>query len=575
LEELSKNEAARRIPSIKARIAETCRAWNRDDAIIGLLCLEDALDSLNQVVGASLLHEAADPRTSDLEKTALLGSIQNRFFLIHEALSLILSLGKEESSRLDGIPIIEFAVNGDKHLVARTLKLVPGDSFWIGTLRLLGHIEIGWGLKIKQALRTVREEIVLGLWDLLQLISTYHLYNTAVRLDTSLSIKDGEVVPRINYSPSTTPESLLALEGKSTRSELQSSRLSADWSSPAFSEASKRGLDAVAFGLDSHIGRSTLEVEHIEFFNAYRGFAGFDRVFLQEFGCSIDTFEKVTLSLMRLSRPKVHCVYKGRYDKIVQRLRRDTSLPKSEIENVIRRLLWKPGLSAFYFPILSLKNERVFSLFRILGITMLIVEQCFDLAYDNSPKGKLFEDRCRNVLSDAGFGVLPGRFIVNDQVLSNEDSRRLWGKVKSSTDFDVLGSKQQFLISLECKERTRPVPSSVRSRRRTRLENSFAKYHEELMLKTAWLKDNLDRLAASPSLRTSAHDGPKFVLPLLVCNFAGPSEGPLQFLTFKELSYFARNFDSNSMPSNNLIKIPVDPNRWSLVSCIPITELLT
>ncbi len=206
---------------------------------------------------------------------------------------------------------------------------------------------------------------------------------------------------------------------------------------------------------------------------------------------------------------------------------------------------------------------------------MLIVEQCFDLAYDNSPKGKLFEDRCRSVLSDAGFGVLPGRFIVNDQVLSNEHSRRLWGKVKSSTDFDVLGPKQQFLINLECKERTRPVRSSVRSRRRTRLENSFAKYDEELMLKTAWLKDNLNRLAASPSLRISAPDGPKFALPLLVCNFAGPSESPSQFLTFKEFSYFARKFDSNSMPSNNLIKIPVDPNRWSVVSCIPIPKLLT
>ena len=108
------------------------------------------------------------------------------------------------------------------------------------------------------------------------------------------------------------------------------------------------------------------------------------------------------------------------------------------------------------------------------------------------------------------------------------------------------------------------------SRRKTRLENTFAKFHEELMLKTVWLKDNLDRLSASPTLRISAPDGPKFALPLLVCNFAGASEGPRQFLTFKEFSYFARKFDFNSTPSDNLIKIPLDPNRWSLVSCIPI-----
>ncbi len=38
----------------------------------------------------------------------------------------------------------------------------------------------------------------------------------------------------------------------------------------------------------------------------------------------------------------------------------------------------------------------------------------------------------------------------------------------------------------------------------------------------------------------------------------------------REFSYFVRKFDFNATPSNNLIKIPVDPNRWSLVGCIPI-----
>src|SRR2546427_6344320 len=121
---------------------ENCRQWNKDDALIGLLCLEDALDNLNQNVGSSLLHESADPRTSDIEKTALLNALSYRIHLIEEAATLILNLGKDEARRLDRFPKIEFAINVDKESVLGTLRLAPQDSFWVVTLRMLGQIEI-------------------------------------------------------------------------------------------------------------------------------------------------------------------------------------------------------------------------------------------------------------------------------------------------------------------------------------------------------------------------------------------------------------------------------------------------
>jgi hypothetical protein len=570
LEELSKDRVAKKIPEIRNAIMEHCQSWNKNDAVVGLLCLEDALDNLNQNIGASLLHESADSRTSDLEKTALLRSLGSRFLLISKALSMILELGKDEPSQLDCFPEIEFAINSDKYAVGDTLRLARGDSYWIGTLRMLGKIEIGMGLKIRRALGTIRETVVLGLWDLLQLMSTYHLLNTAIRLDTSLTVAKGDTVPRVNYAPSMTPEDLLSMEGTSSRKALQSARFAAEWSSSDYLEASKSALEAVGFGLDSHVGRSSLEKERQEFFNAYRQFPGFDGVFIQEFGCSVEAFEKVTGGLMRIATPRVHCVYTGSYRRIVQRLHRDTSVSKSEIEQVMRLFLWKPGLPTRFFPILSLRNARIFSLFRVIALTMLVIDGCFDLAYDNNPKGRAFENNCRNLLSESGLGVLPDRFLVDEQVLLDEDSRRLWGKVKNSTDFDVLGSKHRFLIYLECKER-RPGPSSIGSRRVTRLENTFEKYHEELLLKGIWLRDNLDRLSGSSCLKTLASDGPKYVLPLVSNLVVG--EGDLsQFLTLKELSYFVRKFDFNAVAtSDNLIEIPLDTNRRSFVRCLPIS----
>lgn len=91
------------------------------------------------------------------------------------------------------------------------------------------------------------------------------------------------------------------------------------------------------------------------------------------------------------------------------------------------------------------------------------------------------------------------------------------------------------------------------------------------MLKSAWLKENLDRLSDSPCLKTLASDGPKYVPPLLVCNLAVGEGNVSQFLTFKEFSYFARKFDFNAMPaSDNLIEVPLDATRRSLVKFIPI-----
>src|SRR5437879_13583047 len=95
LESISKDSAVKEISKIQSRSLETCGGWNKDDGVIGLLCLEDALDNLNQSIGACLLSESADPRTSDLEKTALLRSLGLTFGLLDELLGMILGLGRD------------------------------------------------------------------------------------------------------------------------------------------------------------------------------------------------------------------------------------------------------------------------------------------------------------------------------------------------------------------------------------------------------------------------------------------------------------------------------------------------
>jgi len=194
------------------------------------------------------------------------------------------------------------------------------------------------------------------------------------------------------------------------------------------------------------------------------------------------------------------------------------------------------------------------------------LEGYFESAYDNNMKGQVFENICRAELSKDGFSVHPTRFVIAEQVLSTEDSLELWGRVKVGTDFDVIGGKHRYLFVLECKEK-KPSMS-----RRVRAGHMFAKFHQEMMLKTIWLRDNIDRLSTSPCMKNVMHEGKRYLLPLMISTFVVDEVSPLvSLLTSREFYHVLQHFDTATVPkSDEFVEIPLPGGKWQTVRCIPL-----
>src|SRR5947199_1899655 len=94
LDIMTKEDAGRDLPHLRKNIEDLCRKWNREDGIIGLMCLEDAYDDL----GNSLLPRIYAPIEAggfpEYLKVPLYRHVLQRFSVIDVALELICALGR-------------------------------------------------------------------------------------------------------------------------------------------------------------------------------------------------------------------------------------------------------------------------------------------------------------------------------------------------------------------------------------------------------------------------------------------------------------------------------------------------
>lgn len=569
---MSKEDAGRDLPHLHRSIEDMCRKWNREDGIVGLLCLEDAYDDLaNSLLPKVSLSVEAGGLPEHL-KFPLFRHLSQRFVVIDFALELIVNLGEPGPRTIRRIPSLEIslaAIDTEEDLrklydsLVLNGKIGPDDAAIPGTARLMGKYEIGWIIRVEGCKGKIEARVIDRLLDLTDLVSKNFVYLSAIRTGASLTMTPGVIVPYVNYPASMTPEAIMAMERMGPRTMFQSGISPAEWTS-SFSEALAKSVPTLAFGIDSPSSRQAMERENEEFFRGFTAYPGFADLFENEFGYSLSTFQRVTSALQRMSIPRVHQVYIDNYDRILRKASKISAVSIDEARKVVESFLWSRGRIFEHFPVIELKSSHAFSMVRIRGELVSRVEGCFQM-YDNNSKGEKFEVFCRNIILEHKFAVHPSRFEVADQVLSDEDSFRIWGKIKKGTDFDVLGTRGIYLLVLECKER------KWHTTRWTHLKNMTARYSQEHVLKCCWLAQNIDRLAGSPCV--TAPSSPRFVLPVLVYNRPiDEFDSPPNFVTSKELATLVDAADFSSVPNADLYEVAFPQGFKVKLPSIPIRK---
>ncbi len=475
------------------------RRWNRDDGIISLLCLEDAYDDL----GNSLLPGVYAPVQAggipDPFKVPLLRHVHQRFHVIDSSLEVICMLGRLGPRTIQRIPRLQISIailDSPQELREFCRSLVSNgtiaaqDGAIPGEARLMGKYTLGWVIRIEGGKGTNEEKVIDEILDVTDVVTKYFVHLTAIRIRASLTATAGETVPLVNYPSSMVPEAIMQAERVGPRKMFASNVSPAEWTS-SFSEALGSSLPTIVFGIDSASSRQAMKRETDELFKGFDAYPGYGDLFRKEFGYSFSAFRTVTTALQTLSVPRIHHIYIDTLEKILRRAAKLAQVPTSEARRIIESLVWTRGKPVGNFPLLPVHAGYAFSLFRMRREVVSRIEGCFQL-YDNNVKGEKFEGSCRGTLRDQGSVVHPERLELADQVLSDEDSYRIWGKIKKGTDFDVLGTKGIYLLVLECKERN-PSMSQL-----THVKNMTVRYSEEHSLKCKWLAANIERLSGSP-----------------------------------------------------------------------------
>ena len=233
-----------------------------------------------------------------------------------------------------------------------------------------------------------------------------------------------------------------------------------------------------------------------------------------------------------------HTVYVGDKFKLANELKSSTGLSNSVINKVIASLTWRSGMSYVHAPIVTNGAQRYFSMTGVIGAIDLQLESHFSDPRYSDQLGKKFEEKCREILCSQGFTVYPKSLELPVKYLPDEVSMRIWNRIKTGTDIDVLARKKEYLYLFECKERKWSKGDEKR------LTNLLSKTQTDLKYRGVWIRNNLDAFKAMVGqdwAEKLVSGGPEFgIIPLLVSNHAigNLAEPYVPLVTIFELQRF-------------------------------------
>lgn len=392
----------------------------------------------------------------------------------------------------------------------------------------------GWFFIIVRG-NTDVENMVYQIFDIRDLFYKEGLLETMLYIapeGTTVEFDDKTGLRKITLPDNATVESVLEGKGISSR-RIETYATVFDWNS-FFRDLAIESLKSVEIGKGEK-NLESLRREDKEIYSAYSQIEDYSKTFRKFYGIKLETFFDIVSEITYLCYNKTHTVGYWKYSDLLKEPVLNRFMPK-DIVHTIQFLSESSKSEKSYYGFV-LFGDNVLTSFRRLTVSRIILlEKCFGEVFSNDLKGKAFEEACRRLLSGRGLHTLHRRIDIFEPTVPDELAFALWGRQKQRTDIDVVSSKNNAIIIIECKE----IKSSLDNHH----QSQFKKFVTEHFHKVKWIRDNFEKFESyvGAEIATLSIDKkqPIYFFPLIVTNqlvtLSGLVETPLiTYLELKEI----------------------------------------
>lgn len=538
----TKGEAAKKIPLIRAQIIKEASSFNSKRTIPLLLCLEDAVNSLE--IDACKRKPIERDANHPLINLALTNLVFEWYGMIDELIRIISEYGfYDATTKIQRLGINFAVLMGSQEEQERYLKTILTELKAKGEIGskpiLFGQPRLFFS-KIPGSCYVILEDDTNNqlknschkILKFRDLIYQKGLLETMVhRTPNGTEVSFSEDGIDVKFPKGFEVESLLERIGVTARS-IDAHTNIRDWNSE-FIDVATETLKSIGAGKNRD-NLNNLEKELTEIYSSYSSLPNFSETFEKLFGIKMEVFFSIFTQLQRLCYYKEHTVGIWNFNELLG----SKNLQRYGPENVRKTI---ELLSGAIKPKtrnrgLIILHDLVMTNFKRLSTAYnSVLDICFDEFYDKNSKGEAFENGCRKMLREGGLNTIPERVDILEPILPPDVSISLWGKQKMGTDIDVIASFSNNILVIECKEYKWNLPSESES-------NLFRKFQIEHFYRTKWISGNLKKFGAYvgkdwSNIALKLEPSPIYFFPLLVSSRlveTGESEkAPL--LTFIEL----------------------------------------
>jgi hypothetical protein len=543
LEGLDKAAVGRRLAQVNNDIQAMSVKLNKSLSIPLVLCLEDAMQSLQ--IDCARQYQQNQDGDIKMAKEVYLPVIMffARFFReLDDLLSSISANGFSAPSKVGSLPevISGLYINRTlddylEELVSQgKLEAVDKKRNFRYDLKLSHSLFKGGLVIILRDAKRKQEEVMKRILKLRDLFGKKSLF------ENMLGLPEGY---RVEWGEDGTLERAVLPEGEIESAEqidsdlrsLETDTYVPDWNS-AFREAGAETLR-----LTPKKGKANfalIEKESREFFKAYRTMEGYPETFKQLFGIDYDSFFNVIGSMIHLCYDKPHTV--GIWDpfELSKKIKARTNARPSTIRKVTKLLSTFPELVRMGCAAIILDNKIMLNFHRLTLARLVLSEICIGEACLNDLKGPIFEEACRKLMRGKGLATLPKVIDIPEPMLPERVSYKLWKRTKPMSDVDVVSCYDNRVIIIECKQ-IKPARKS-KWLRKLKLKE-FKKYPTEHFHKTKWIAENVGKFERylgenlSDALSIDKSKNINF-FPLIVTNkHVEIEEKEVPIITYREL----------------------------------------
>lgn len=567
---------ARYISELDKEITELGSQIPKFDGVVVLLRLEDAFDNLMHQAGAEL-HRVNDEH--NLDRAGTFRFAVSGIALVEDGLTQLFKLGKETGHLLDDWPIMEFFYGYPKNgegivKVAKRIGFITEEDYWktVTVSQGISGVQGRALLKLDAPSVKTKNLTIDIIWYWLGLIqkkniSSFVLWQGGMVEESSegnlkvISVKE-ETKERTDFGR--TYQDWLKAQAAYTAPH--------EWGS----EFKQKGVEAaltVDRGKFSQENIEAVAAEMAELAKAYRNIPRYRATFRAVTGYKFDDFVRFTEFLERLSRLCDHNVYYGTESEFMEAAR-SSSFSPNLASKLIKSMTWRVNSRPVSFPIFYVSGRVIFSLRRILVLSISRPLEIFEHQLNTEIRGRVLEQNCRRLLRARKLSVYPRR-LPSAGFLPLAVSYELWGFEKQKSDIDVIAAQGDAILIVECKELSGEDKRGGRFG--TSDLNVLLKAARENFYKTLWLAENWRKLPEHMATKFLSIAKPKTFVPLVVTNqqirHTGSSDSAA-VLALEDLLKLTDGFAKNESPfvSGGVMLINTDPPGTSLETpVVPIS----